>query len=104
MIPFTRYDGKIDDILEKACTITNRIKVKDEELLHCIKSTQILSVQKFVKKASKKRKLNNVIRMTDEVFFEMFIKEPYENGHKDGKEEGIEEGIIIGKEEGKKRK
>ena len=24
--------------------------------------------------------------MTDEVFFEMFVKEPYENGHKDGKQ------------------
>lgn len=94
VIPFARYDGKIDDVLEKACKITNDVKVKDDELLHCIKSTQILSVQKFVKKASKKRKLNNVIRMTDEVFFEMFVKEPYENGHKDGKEEGKQENKI----------
>ena len=94
VIPFTRYDGKIDDILEKAIRITNKVKVKDEELLHCIKSTQILSVQKFVKNASKKRKLNNVIRMTDEVFFEMFVKEPYENGYKDGAEENKIENAI----------
>ena len=94
VIPFAQYEGKIDDVLEKACKITNDVKVKDDGLLHCIKSTQILSVQKFVKKASKKRKLNNVIRMTDEVFFEMFVKEPYENGHKDGKQENKIENAI----------
>jgi predicted transposase/invertase (TIGR01784 family) len=32
--------------------------------------------------------------MSDEVFFEMFVKEPYENGHKDGKEEGKQENKI----------